>query len=146
MWLISRRLPQMVVQDTKWQDIGQLQGPLWSGLQGDSKILNNFEDRRVRSACARCTSKHVTFHKTTPWRWQISLPPNKLIEDSSRWSRRRFWSYQAWLHYSRKNLLQSRPRTPEWKHRDRNQPQLGMDIRRPGTPPCWILTQDKIRT
>ena len=66
MWHISRRFPQIVVQDTKWQDMGQLQGPIRSGLQGGSKILKNFKDQRLRSARARCTSKRRTFHQN---RW-----------------------------------------------------------------------------
>ena len=34
-WPISRQLPQMVVQDAKWKDMGKLQGQLRSGLQRD---------------------------------------------------------------------------------------------------------------
>ena len=41
----------------------QLQGSLLSRLQGDPKILKNFEDRRLCSARTRCTSQCGTFHR-----------------------------------------------------------------------------------
>ena len=62
MWTLPRQLPRLVAKDAKWQDMEQLQGPLRSGLQGDSKILKNFEDQRVCSARACWTSKRRNFH------------------------------------------------------------------------------------
>ena len=60
---IPRQLPRMVSQDTKWQNMEQLQVSLLSSLQGYSKILNNFEDRRLCSARTRCTIQCGTFRQ-----------------------------------------------------------------------------------
>ena len=39
----------------------QFQGSLLLGFKGDPKILKNFKDQRLCSACTRCTSQCGTF-------------------------------------------------------------------------------------